>query len=61
MIFQKHSECQEGRYQFTINKAVIPHSMSCTYCRNNANSLRDFSMAMRALKEKAQRALQWMQ
>lgn len=41
MIFQKHSECQEGRYQFTINKAVIPHSMSCTYCRNNANSLRE--------------------
>ena len=53
MIFQKRPRCQENKYQFTINKHVIEHSMSYTYLGITITASGSFNMAVNVLKEKA--------
>ncbi|KAI4885658.1 hypothetical protein NFI96_003646 [Prochilodus magdalenae] len=57
MVFQKKPRCQEQRYQFTLGRTALEHTMQYTYLGLVITASGSFSKAVNALKEKARRAL----
>lgn len=57
MIFQKKPRCQKHKCKFTLNNTLIEHTKNYTYLGLTISASGNFNMAVKALKEKARRAM----
>ncbi len=56
MVFQKKARSQGSRYQLSYGGEIAEHSSSYSYVGIRISASRGFSLAVKALHEKAQRA-----
>ncbi len=56
MMFQKHSRSQGPTHTFTLSHRTIETTKTCTYLGLKMTSTGNFTLAVKELKEKAQRA-----